>query len=351
LWFQFSMKSFIYNKRKFFTHFLGWFGYLVFWFLQYNTGLASLDEVLKLIFIQLLFHVIAVYINNLYLIPKFLYKQKFALFFIAYIILIIAIGTTHYYLNIRLFNDLEKYFYEYRNTYEGISVTVLMGIFVTTIPAWFKVNSDKLKSDNDAKQLRNDKIEDELKFLKAQINPHFLFNSLNTVFNLIDSNTEVAKNTLVQFSEILRFQLYEASNNTINLQKEIEYIKSYAAIEKIRKGDILNVEIIEKITTLVEVPPLLLLTFVENAFKHVSNLEKGNYITIEMVTIKNDFHFKIKNSTDQFQHSHIDNKNSGIGLKNIKRRLNLLYPNKHDLKITNADNSFNVHLKIQINEF
>jgi two-component system, LytTR family, sensor kinase len=344
------MKVFIYNKRKFFTHFLGWFGYLVFWFLQYNTGLAILEEVFKLIFIQLLFHAIAVYINNLYLIPKFLYKQKFVIFFIVYIILIVVIGTTHYYLNTYLFNDLEKYFYEYRNVYEGLSVTILMVIFVTTIPAWFKVNSDKLKSDNDAKQLMNDKIEDELKFLKAQINPHFLFNSLNTVFNLIDSNTEVAKNTLVQFSEILRFQLYEASNNTINLQKEIEHIKSYAAIEKIRKGEVLNVEIIEKITTLVEVPPLLLLTFVENAFKHVSNLEKGNYIVIEMETIKNDFHFKIKNSTDQFQHSYIDSKNSGIGLKNIKRRLNLLYPNKHELEITNADNLFSVHLKIQLNE-
>ena len=345
------MKTFIYNKRKTITHFLGWLGYFIFWFLQYNIVPSGTNEVLKLIFLQLLFHGVAVYFNNFYLIPQFLYKQKFFGFISIYIVMIVIIGVCHYYCNLYFFADIDNYFYEYRSAYEGISITILMVIFITTIPAWFMVNSDKLKSDNDAKQLRNDKIEEELKFLKAQINPHFLFNSLNTVFNLIDSNTEVAKNTLVQFSEILRFQLYEASNNTINLQKEIEYIKSYAAIEKIRKGEVLTVEIIEKITTLVEVPPLLLLTFVENAFKHVSNLEKGNYISIEMETIKNDFHFKINNSTDQFQHSYIDSKNSGIGLKNIKRRLNLLYPNKHDLNITTANNSFSVHLKIHINEF
>ena len=345
------MKTFIYNKRKTITHFLGWLGYFIFWFLQYNIVPSGTNEVLKLITLQLLFHAVAVYFNNFYLIPQFLYKQKVFGFISIYVVMIVVIGICHYYCNLYFFADIDNYFYEYRSAYEGISITILMVIFITTIPAWFMVNSDKLKSDNDAKQLRNDKIEEELKFLKAQINPHFLFNSLNTVFNLIDSNTEVAKNTLVQFSEILRFQLYEASNNTINLQKEIEYIKSYAAIEKIRKGEVLTVEIIEKITTLVEVPPLLLLTFVENAFKHVSNLEKGNYISIEMETIKNDFHFKINNSTDQFQHSYIDSKNSGIGLKNIKRRLNLLYPNKHDLNITTANNSFSVHLKIHINEF
>ena len=345
------MKHFYFKNRKIITHFLGWLGYFVFWFLQYNIVPSGTNEVLKLITLQLLFHAVAVYFNNFYLIPQFLYKQRFFGFISIYIVMIVIIGVCHYYCNLYFFADIDNYFYEYRSAYEGISITILMVIFITTIPAWFMVNSDKLKSDNDAKQLRNDKIEEELKFLKAQINPHFLFNSLNTVFNLIDSNTEVAKNTLVQFSEILRFQLYEASNNTINLQKEIEYIKSYAAIEKIRKGEVLTVEIIEKITTLVEVPPLLLLTFVENAFKHVSNLEKGNYISIEMETIKNDFHFKINNSTDQFHHSYIDSKNSGIGLKNIKRRLNLLYPNKHDLNITTANNSFSVHLKIHINEF
>lgn len=345
------MKHFYFKNRKIITHFLGWLGYFVFWFLQYNIVPSGTNEVLKLITLQLLFHAVAVYFNNFYLIPQFLYKQKVFGFISIYIIMIVVIGVCHYYCNLYFFADIDNYFYEYRSAYEGISITVLMVIFVTTIPAWFMVNSDKLKSDNDTKQLINDKIEEELKFLKAQINPHFLFNSLNTVFNLIDSNTEIAKNTLVQFSEILRFQLYEASNNTINLQKEIEYIKSYAAIEKIRKGDVLKVDIFENITTLVEVPPLLLLTFVENAFKHVSNLNAGNYVIIEMETIKNDFHFRIKNSIDQFQNSFADSNNCGIGLKNIKRRLNLLYPNKHDLDITTANNSFCVHLKIQINEY
>ncbi len=344
------MKHLHIQNRKIITHLLGWVGYVVFWFLQYNIVPSGTNEILKLISLQLLFHTVAVYFNNFYLIPRFLYKQKLFGFISIYVVMIVIIGICHYYCNLHFFADIDNYFYEYRSTYEGISITILMVIFVTTIPAWFMVNSDKLKSDNDTKQLLNDKIEEELKFLKAQINPHFLFNSLNTVFNLIDSNTEIAKNTLVQFSEILRFQLYEASNNTINLQKEIEYIKSYAAIEKIRKDDVLKVEITENINTLVEVPPLLLLTFVENAFKHVSNLSFGNYVTIEMETIKNDFHFKIKNSTDQFQNSYIDSNNSGIGLKNIKRRLNLLYPNKHDLNIINENNSFSVHLKLLINE-
>jgi LytS/YehU family sensor histidine kinase len=262
----------------------------------------------------------------------------------------VVIGFTNYYLSEYVFGNAILLLYGYRDVYEGLTLGVLSAILVTSIPAWYKLNSDKLKSDSDAKQLINDKIQEELKFLKAQINPHFLFNSLNTVFNLIDSNKEDAKKTLVQFSEILRFQLYEAGNDTISLAKEMEYINSYAAIEKIRKGDALHVTILDHTDYPVEVPPLLLLTFVENAFKHVSNLDKGNYIIIEVKAQINSFEFTIKNSIDHYQRTYEVSQNSGIGLKNIKRRLNLLYADRHQLEIKTNERSFEVHLKITFDE-
>ncbi len=344
------MTSHLYNKRKISTHFLGWFGYFVFWFLQFNVGRTNAITCFQFTFLQMLFHIVIVYTNNYYLIPNYLYKQRFSVYMFLYLSVIILNGTSNYFLNDYIFGNINNLLYGSRDIYEGVTVSILSSIFVTSIPAWYKVNSDKLKSDNDAKQLMNDKIQEELKFLKAQINPHFLFNSLNTVFNLIDSNKEDAKKTLVQFSEILRFQLYEASNNTISLLKEMEYIKSYVAIEKIRKGNAIEITIAEQIDFAVEVPPLLLLTFVENAFKHVSNLEKGNYIIIEVGTQQNAFEFVIKNSVDQYQKVYSNAQNSGIGLKNIQRRLNLLYPEKHEIEIKSNERSFEVHLKIYLDD-
>lgn len=344
------MKSILFIKRKVFTHIVAWMGYFVFWFLQFNIGRTDAFTCFQFTFLQMLFHIVLVYSNNYYLIPNYLYKQRFIAYMVFYLSISMVIGISNYYLNEYIFDNINQLLYGYRDVYEGLTVGVLSAIFVTSIPAWYKVNSDKLKSDNDAKQLMNDKIQEELKFLKAQINPHFLFNSLNTVFNLIDTNKEDAKKTLVQFSEILRFQLYEAGNNTISLAKEMEYINSYAAIEKIRKGDALHVTILEHTDYPVEVPPLLLLTFVENAFKHVSNLDKGNYIIIEVKAQINSFEFTIKNSIDHYQRTYEVSQNSGIGLKNIKRRLNLLYADRHQLEIKTNERSFEVHLKITFDE-
>ena len=189
--------NFTFNKKTV-THIVGWIGYFIFWFLQYNVGNNYHLEVIEFTAVQMFFHMLAIYLNNYFLITSFLYKQQYVRYITFYLIIICIIGFLNFKINSQHFVTISNYLYSYNNLNEGISISILLVVFSTSIPAWFKVNSDRLKSDNDAKQLMNDKIEEELKFLKAQINPHFLFNSLNTVFNLIDSNTEEAKNTLAR---------------------------------------------------------------------------------------------------------------------------------------------------------
>lgn len=348
--FTLDMNTYFLKKRKIATHIIGWIGYFLFWFMQYKVVNNDHIILFKYTLLQMLFHMVLVYVNNYFFIPQYLYRQRIALYIAAYLSSSFAIGAGNFFLSYSLFGNVGFLFETTTTTYDGLTACTLLSIFVTSLPAWYKVNSDKLKSDSDAKQLMNDKINEELKFLKAQINPHFLFNSLNTVFNLIDSNKEEARKTLVQFSEILRFQLYETGNDTISLIKEMDYIRNYAAIEKARKGDAIEIIISENTKFGIELPPLLLLTFVENAFKHVSNLDKGNYIIIEAKTQQNIFEFCIRNSIGNYQPSFQQNQNSGIGLKNIRRRLNLLYPERHDLQITENEHSFEVHLKLYNNE-
>nr|WP_315141990.1 histidine kinase [uncultured Flavobacterium sp.] len=223
--------------------------------------------------------------------------------------------------------------------------------FAISLPSAFKINFDRMKYESKATQLLNDKIQEELKFLKSQINPHFLFNSLNTVYNLIDSDTEEAKNTLVKFSEILRYALYEASQDTISLHKEFEYIKGYAAIEKMRKGKSLEVRLNENIKGFFEVPPMMLLTFVENAFKHVSNYQTGNYIEINLEVTNTTLELVVVNSKDSFKRNNGLLANvGGIGLENIKRRLELIYPSKHDLSFNETEAFYEVKLKLFTDE-
>ncbi|WP_459212998.1 sensor histidine kinase [Aquimarina rhabdastrellae] len=187
----------------------------------------------------------------------------------------------------------------------------------------------------------------ELKYLKAQLNPHFLFNGINSVYHLIGKNNPLAKNTLLQFSNLLRYQLYESNTTQISLSKELDYITQYIEIEKIRKGDdiTLSYSITMENGELL-IAPLMLIPFVENAFKHVSNADKSedNQITIQIAEKEGMLHCIIENTFDDFK-SHTNY--GGIGLQNIKRRLAILYPNRHRLTIQHED-SYRVTLQIKL---
>ncbi|MDP9082035.1 MAG: sensor histidine kinase [Bacteroidota bacterium] len=191
-------------------------------------------------------------------------------------------------------------------------------------------------------KVTNDHLETELKFLKAQYHPHFLFNALNTIYFQMDEDIDGAKNSIEKFSELLRYQLYDQQQQ-VPVINELEYLQSFIDLQKIRSTDKLKLEVtFDKALNSQMVYPLLFLPFVENAFKFIG----GDYkMTITAQLSGDNIVFTVKNSVPQFKQTIA--KSGGIGLENLRRRLDLLYPGKHTM-LTNADNDkFTAELTLQ----
>jgi len=215
----------------------------------------------------------------------------------------------------------------------------------------FKLLLDHAKAQKRIGEIAKEKAETELNFLKSQINPHFLFNSINSVYFLIDKKNEDARNALHTFSEMLRYQLYECNGSKVSLKKEIAYLEDYISVQRLRKNK--NLQLQFEITgdedsTFIE--PLLLIPLVENAFKHLSNFDDGkkDVINISLDAEKDNLAFTVENTVGKNAVNAIQNE-SGIGLNNIRRRLELLYPEKHRLTITNNGECFKTQLEIKLN--
>ncbi|RYZ53230.1 MAG: hypothetical protein EOO14_15790 [Chitinophagaceae bacterium] len=210
----------------------------------------------------------------------------------------------------------------------------------------------KLLTDYNASQKRllevaREKAETELNFLKSQINPHFLFNSLNAVYFLIDKSNTEARQALHKFSEMLRYQLYEVKDVKISIEKEIAYLQDYIGLQQLRME---NCEVQMQIEPTVKgfaIEPLLLLPFVENSFKHLSHFGNGtrNTVAIALSRQNGEMAFSIRNTTEN---KTFIEPYGGIGLTNVRRRLELLYPQKHQLLVGEEDGWYTVHLTLKL---
>jgi two-component system LytT family sensor kinase len=196
------------------------------------------------------------------------------------------------------------------------------------------------------RQLEVEKLNTELEYLKSQINPHFLFNSLNTIFFQIDKNNREARNTLTKFSDMLRFQLYECNGHEMVLEREILYLKNYVDLQRLRRDDKYKIEF----TTSGDsreftLAPLLLMPLVENAFKYLSHFPEGNNnVSIHIHNDDQSVEVRVKN-TKEIRIAE-RREAGGIGLKNLRRRLELQYPGRHDLEINDGKTEFEVILRI-----
>jgi LytS/YehU family sensor histidine kinase len=221
---------------------------------------------------------------------------------------------------------------------------------LVTTGAACRLIKDYLKSQRRLNEIAQEKAQTELKFLKSQINPHFLFNSLNSIYFLIDKQNTEARKTLLQFSDLLRYQLYDCNADTIAIETELAYLQDYIRLQKLRKDT--NYEVAVNIESEIkgfEIVPLLLIPFVENAFKHISNHQSGrNFVHVGLTRNNGSFSFCVENSKEnQLQKTLLP---GGIGLSNVRRRLELLYPDKHRLEIHNDEETFKVNLELRISE-
>lgn len=290
---------------------------------------------------------IMVYLTNYLLIPRLLYKKRYLLFGICFIVMIftssiLKMNILGHVLNAPQLMDLSG------NLKARIYDNVIPHFFLVISGAAFKLMIDYTRMQQHLVEMAREKAEAELNFLKSQINPHFLFNSLNSVYFLIEKNNTGARDALHKFSGMLRYQLYEMNGERIPVEKEIQYLQDYVDMQKLRRDEHYRVDLTcSPGVKGFSIEPLLLVPFVENAFKHISHHKaQDNFINIDLALENGLFHFTIVNSKDAIARS--TEKHSGIGLNNVKRRLELLYPGKHELKITEGMDTFKVGLVIKI---
>jgi LytS/YehU family sensor histidine kinase len=201
------------------------------------------------------------------------------------------------------------------------------------------------------KELQKLNIESELKFLKSQINPHFLFNNLNNLYALTLKQSELAPDAVLKLSNILRFGLYESQKQKVPIEDDIQFVKDYIELEKLRLGDRTNIEIeINGNTFGRMIEPFLFINFIENAFKHGANPTLGKSeikLVYDIDLVPNTLIFTISNTKPKQLNNLDKGKVGGIGLKNVQTRLNILYPNRHVLKIVEDENTYTVQLTLK----
>jgi two-component system, LytTR family, sensor kinase len=218
-----------------------------------------------------------------------------------------------------------------------------------TIGCLFRIFIDWFQKRDKILMLEKQNAESNLALLRTQINPHFLFNTLHNIDTLIMDNQEKASKALIKLSDIMRYMLQESLLNHVSLNKELDYIENYISLEKLRikNPDFVKFSINGNYER-INVAPMLFLPFIENAFKHSVDSDRENGIIISFNIIKNIVTFSCDNKYDKID-SERDNTH-GIGLETVKKRLELIYPGKHELKINKNDSSFNIELKIEVNE-
>jgi sensor histidine kinase YesM len=288
----------------------------------------------------------AIYATILYAIPRFTSGKKMGE---GVIVILIGLGL---YVAGKSIHDV--YLYEY-----GLSTGVQISIFTTifynlSIVLFYVSFASTLYLSKQwylqreiMRKIEVEKLNTELQYLRAQINPHFLFNSINTIYFQIDKQNTKARETLEKFSDMLRYQLYECVDAEIEIEKEVHYLNNYSQLQQLRLNDNYDVQI-DLVSDLrnFSIPPMLLLPFVENAFKHISHFtHRKNEIEISMASKDGVLQLKVANTKESALPMGSD---GGIGLKNVKRRLDLIYGDRYFLDIQNSSDYFVVLLEIPI---
>ncbi|OXA96238.1 sensor histidine kinase [Flavobacterium hercynium] len=221
-------------------------------------------------------------------------------------------------------------------------------ILILTISAIIRTLTEFYNNQQNKLIAETHRTNTELIYLRKQTNPHFLFNSLNSIYSLAHKKSDLVPDAIVTLSELMRYMLYETDNKTVALENEINYIQNYIELQKLRLNNIEDIVInVHGDTRNKFIEPLLLISFVENAFKYGTDYKGAAHVKIKIVILENNLDFTIENSIENFVK---DPDNSGIGLVNIQNRLDLLYPNAHELIITQENQYFKVHLNLKLDK-
>ncbi len=333
-------------KKDTLFHILFWLGlYIAFLIIDpRQTTIYSLIREM----VSIVFYIIIVYFNLYYLIPNYLREVSginYAVALVVTAIILTPIKTLVFYL---LFSDqpsVQSYFI----TKQGSIFFALL--FYGAVSTIFQIILDWQKGSVEKLELQHKNTETELNFLKTQINPHFLFNTLNNLYALTLKKSEQAPEIVLKLSEMMRYMLYECNEEQVPLRKEVNYLENYLELEKLRQKKNITIDfLVEGVINNQKIAPLIFIPFLENSFKHgVNNQIKDGYVKILLKILDNEVDFSIENSKTEAAPKPYGKKSGGIGLVNVRRRLNLLYPNKHKLIIQDNPNNYCIELKIKLN--
>lgn len=367
-----NFDQFFNNRNRVLLHILMWLGFSVLLFLSYVIGyhLVYFDALLLTVRMALV-NIIVFYMLFYLLLPKIFSGSKTRI--IVFLILVFPISIfvwmastyfislLYYALGLEVdFGELkgvikmsaEQTFLEAVSLKRMLSQTIIIisllspFCFAKILVEIVKLYHKKFQVEKEKMALEIQNIQMEKDFLKAQLNPHFLFNTLNNLYGLTVRKDNLAPEIILNLSDIMSYTLYESNTEIVRLEKELDFIKNYIALEKMRYADEANIQVDiegENQTAGLFIAPLLTFTFIENAFKYGLKSTQNAFVKLDIKIKNNTFWFSLENDFDE---SFTTDNFGGIGVENARKRLELLYPNQYELEIKRLEKSFKVDLKI-----
>lgn len=318
--------------------------HLLFWSVYFSDELLSFAGITpeyedwECVLLRFVVEVSMVYLNLYVLIPKFFAKNKiYTYLFLTALSILVFAGIEYYFLELDIMGNVLSDL-----IYLAISKTMIIGLAISI--KLFKIN---YRTRANLDQVSLEKLKTELGFLKNQVNPHFLFNTMNSFYIQAKKKDDKLPDAIMALSDLLRYQIYDTEKEFVSIASELEYIRNYLDLEKNRR-DALEIKITsDKVTNHDKIAPLLLLPVVENATKYSQRTDGGTaVIEVEMKVIDNYIYFSIKNTKGKIDQ--IKSPDSGVGLDNLTRRLELIYPDDHEYKIEETEESYKSILKVGV---
>ena len=348
-------------KNRILTHILFWVVMLIFTSQVFFYAGQNLIYSLTSISVLLPSMLIAAYFLVYYQVPKLVYKKKYFQFVIslivsAYICTVLArlltVLVAEPLMGIVELTPKSEMLYRVLTSISRLARSYLLSIYIIPIiMLGIKLIKQKSEEQRKLESLEKEKATSELNFLKAQVHPHFLLNTLNNIYALSLKKSDKTPESILKLSEMLTYVLYKCNEKYVLLDNEIQLLKNYIDLERLRYGEELQLHFDNRVTDhSIKIAPVILLSIVENAFKHgVSGAIDNPEVNIYMETIDNMLLFKVFNTKNEFKQDDATDYTKGIGSENVKKQLDLLYPNMHTFEVNETRNSYEVTLKLQLN--
>lgn len=304
-------------------------------------AVRSYDGFMYLHIVNNVLRVLLFYANAYIFIPRLVYRHRFQRYLV---VLLLCLGVMLVWDRIFFQLFIEGLEHKVRNFFV---FNFPFFVFLIIASTAFRMIRDRIEEEKQAKERETENLKTELSFLRSQVSPHFMFNVLNNMVALARKKSDLLEPSLIKLSSLLRYMLYETDEDKVPLEKEIEYLQSYIDLQQQRFGKNISIESSIQQAPGYQIEPMLLIPFVENAFKHGTGFIENARIEMHLTVQQGVLHFSVKNRYNDTVMEAKD-KTSGIGLNNVKRRLNLLYQQSHTLAISRKDGWFLVQLQLNL---